>query len=175
MLTTSDSTSLLLQPHSFGAERQTAAPLHSADLLYSADYYAWTQKMAQILRSKAYEQISTDNLSNLIEEVEDMGNNVLNGLESYLENLLMHLLKYQFQPSRRSRSWLATIVNARLQMDKKMRKNPSLRARLPDLLADAYAIARRSASAETGLVQSRFPETCPYTLEQVMQDDWMPA
>lgn len=137
--------------------------------LYEADFYAWTQQQAGLLRSHYLEQLDVDNL---IEELEEMGRWEKRELESRLEVLLMHLLKWQFQPSLRSRSWQLTIKEQRLRLLKLLKENPSLKSILPDYLVSAYALAIISAEKETGL--DNFPETCPYAVEQVLDQDFMP-
>jgi len=136
---------------------------------YEQDFYAWTQEQAELLRSG---QLQLIDIQNLAEEVEDMGRAEKRELESRLEVLLMHLLKWQFQPSIRSRSWQLTIKEQRLRLQRHLKQNPSLKAAIPDVFADVYQLAVVSAERETGL--DIFPDVCPYDFEQVMTEAFLP-
>ena len=87
-------------------------------------------------------------------------------LERRLEVLIMHLLKWQYQPNLRSRSWQLTIKEQRLRLLKLLKENPSLKAVLPDYISDAYPLATVRAEKETGL--ENFPNTCPFTVDQIL-------
>ncbi|PZV12081.1 MAG: DUF29 domain-containing protein [Leptolyngbya sp.] len=137
--------------------------------LYESDFYAWTQKQAQLLRSA---QLDDLDLLHLAEELEDMGRSEKRELASRLEVLLMHLLKWQWQPNLRSRSWQLTIKEQRLRLVKHLAENPSLKALLSDYLESSYQLAMLSAERETGL--DSYPGGCPYTLEQVLNPDFLP-
>jgi len=136
---------------------------------YEHDFYAWTQAQSQLLRSG---QLQLIDIHNLAEEIEDMGRAEKRELESRLEVLLMHLLKWQFQPTKRSRSWQLTIKEQRLRLQRHLKQNPSLKAAIADVVVDAYQLATISAEKETGL--DVFPNTCPYTSEQVLLDEFLP-
>ncbi|MEO0351604.1 MAG: DUF29 domain-containing protein [Cyanobacteria bacterium P01_A01_bin.15] len=137
--------------------------------LHETDFYAWTQQQTAFLRNHDLEQLD---VVNLIEEVEEMGRREKRELESRLEVLLMHLLKWQYQPGLRSRSWQLTIKEQRLRLAKLLNENPSLKSILADYVISAYALAIISAERETGL--DTFPETCPYTAEQTLNEEFMP-
>jgi hypothetical protein len=140
--------------------------------LYNTDYYAWTQKIKQMLESRAYEQLDVDNL---IDEVNDMGINIKRGLRSHLSNLLLHLLKWEYQPVIQSGSWKKSIHYARQGVQDELEYSPSLKHQLEELFVKAYARARKDASQETGIRLATFPEQCPYSLEQALAEDWLPA
>ena len=97
-------------------------------------------------------------------------------LQSHLKQLLMHLLKWQYQPSRRQqgRSWATTIVNARSEIADLVERSPGLEPHVEPLLHKAYPTARRLAEIQTRLPLTTFPATCPWTLEQVLDDDFFP-
>jgi len=139
--------------------------------LYETDFYGWIQNQAGVLRAGNFASLDLDNL---IEEIEDMGKNRQRALESRLEILLMHLLKWQFQPSRKSTSWELTIEEQRDRLAKLLRENPSLKSRVQDALGEAYNFAIKRASSETGLPRSTFPTRCPWTFEQIMDPDFWP-
>ena len=86
----------------------------------------------------------------------------------------MHLLKWRFQPSARSRSWSATIEEQRLQIENILSESPSLQPLAGSMLPQAYAIARERAIAETGLADDMFPATCPYTLDEALSRSFLP-
>ncbi len=139
------------------------------DRFYDSDFYAWTQQQAKLLRSH---QLSTLDTVHLAEELEDMGRREKRELASRLEVLLMHLLKWQFQPNLRSRSWQLTIQEQRLRLEQHLAENPSLKAILAESLEGAYPLATLSAQKETGL--DAFPPICPYTLEQIFDPSFLP-
>ena len=136
---------------------------------YQADFYAWTQQQAKLLRNKQIEQIDWCNVA---EEIEDMGRSEKRQLESRLEILIMHLLKWQFQPNLRSRSWQLTIKEQRLRIEKLLAENPSLKSSLTDIKEKIYPLAVISAEKETGL--SSFPETCSYDLTEIFTPEFFP-
>ena len=136
---------------------------------YTTDFYAWTQQQAKLLRNKEIDQIDWQNIA---EEIEDMGRSEKRQLESRLEILIMHLLKWQFQPNLRSRSWQLTIKEQRLRLAKLLRENPSLKSSLDDLKEKIYPLAVISAEKETGL--SSFPETCPYEIIDMLSAEFLP-
>src|SRR5262249_28082624 len=112
---------------------------------------------------------------NLAEEVEDLGKAERHRLEGHLESLLMHLLKWVHQPQRRSRSWRNSMQEHRFRIQRVLRDNPSLKTTLPQVFADAYAGARFSAERETGMDLTAFPESCPWSVEDAMRDDFWPG
>jgi len=139
--------------------------------LYETDFYGWLQHQADTLRSGNFAHLD---VANLIEEIDSMGKSHQRALESRLEILLMHLLKWQFQPKMRTPSWRATIHVQRDRIDKLLRENPSLKRRIPKAFDEAYRFAAGLAETETGLDQSTFPERCPWTFEQAIAADFWP-
>lgn len=133
------------------------------------DFYAWTQEQAHLLKTGKLHQIDWQYIA---EELEDMGRSEKRQLESRLELLIMHLLKWQFQPNLRSRSWQLTIKEQRLRLEKLLQKNPSLQPSLTEAIEDVYPLATLTAERETGL--SLFPETCPYTLTEILSLEFFP-
>jgi hypothetical protein len=113
-------------------------------------------------------------LENLAEEIESLGKSQRRELVSRYQVLLLHLLKWRHEPRRRSRSWRSTIATQRLEIARSLRQNPSLRARRAEELEDAYVGARTLAAIETGLPLSTFPETCPFTLDQIEDPEFLP-
>ncbi len=136
---------------------------------YESDFYGWTKQQANLLKNRKIAEIDWDNLA---EEIADMGRSEKRQLESRLEVLIMHLLKWQFQPNMRSRSWQLTIKEQRLRLEKLLQENPSLKSSLADVRAKIYPLALISAEKETGL--NSFPETCPYELTDILAADFLP-
>lgn len=141
--------------------------------LYETDFYAWTQRQAVLLREEEFEQIDWDHL---IEEIESLGSSQQHEVESRLIVILMHLLKCQYQPNKRftGRSWRKTIATQRVDLDRLLRKNPSLRARLPEFILDAYPDAVKKAIIETRLDKHTFPSECPWSAAQIMDEEFWP-
>ena len=140
--------------------------------LYEADFYAWTQEQAALLRSKQWSQVD---LSNLIEEVECLGKQQRQELRHRLSILLGHLLKWEYQPQRRSRSWLATLRVQRRDTVRLLKDNPSLKSDLDDALQEAYENAKDLAMGETDLPKPTFPLSCRYSLTEILGDRFYPG
>ncbi|NEP22275.1 MAG: DUF29 domain-containing protein [Moorea sp. SIO1F2] len=138
---------------------------------YTKDFNSWTQQTAQLLREGRWQEID---LENLIEEVEDLGKSERRGITSQLIRLLLHLLKWQYQHQRRSDSWLDSITDARTQIELAIEDSPSLRSYPAEQLEQSYQRARRKAAQQTGMSVSVFPEACPYSLELILDQDWLP-
>jgi Domain of unknown function DUF29 len=139
--------------------------------LYDADFVQWSDRTAQLLREHRFTDLD---LEHLIEEIEDLGNRHRDALESQLTRLLMHLLKYEFQPEQRSGSWLGSIKESRKQIKRLFRKYPSLKVYLEQCWEDCYADAIEDASDETGLPQSQFPARCPYAIADILDPEFLP-
>jgi len=139
--------------------------------LYDNDFYGWTQRQAETLRARDFSGLDVDNL---IEEILNMGGSEQRELESRLEVLLMHLLKWVFQPDYRGTSWELTIKEQRRRIVRHLRKNPSLKPLIPESSASAYEFAVLNAARETGLKESTFPATNPWTFEQIISDTFWP-
>ena len=139
---------------------------------YDQDFFAWTQEQSRFLRAGALMQLD---IPNLVEELESMGRNEKRELGSRLTVLLAHLLKWQFQPNLRSRSWELTLTEQRGQVEEVLEDNPSLHVRLAEIIERAYRYARIDAAKETGLTLTTFPARCPYTVEQILEFDWLPT
>jgi uncharacterized protein DUF29 len=134
---------------------------------YEKDFFGWTQKQKHFLHSKEFEKLDRENL---IEEIESLGKKEKNTMESHLTNLTLHLLKSQFQPEKQSRFWDSSIKISKKHAIKTYKQNPSLKPHLKQILADAYESARLRAWDETDLDISFFPEECPWTIEELLQE-----
>jgi len=135
--------------------------------LYETDYHRWTQETAEQLRrgERALMEVGID-VPALLEEVEDLGKKEQNALQSRLAILIGHLLKWDEQPAKRSRSWQATIELQRKRIERLLQKSPSLRHYLPEILSDAYSDGILLAVKETGVDRDRF--VTQYTLDEIL-------
>ncbi|WP_200335727.1 DUF29 family protein [Thiocystis violacea] len=139
---------------------------------YEQDYHAWAQETAHLIRQGRFLEVDIEHLA---EEIEDMGASRERELESRLGVLLAHLLKWRYQPERRGASWEATIKEQRQRIVRLLRKNPSLTAKLEEIIQDAYSDARLIARRETGLAEETFPLDNPYAWELTIGDHWPEA
>lgn len=143
----------------------------SESSLYERDFYAWANEQAALLRAGKLTQADIEHIA---EEIESMGKTEKRELTSRLTVLLLHLLKWQYQPARRGASWEVTISNQRRDLSVHLKDNPSLKAKLGEAIEYAYANARGEAYAETGLPKTNFPSTCPWSFEQIMNEGFWP-
>ncbi|QMS90425.1 DUF29 domain-containing protein [Nostoc edaphicum CCNP1411] len=140
--------------------------------LYESDFYAWTQEQVTLLRNEQWSQID---LHNLIEEIQSLGKQQRQELRNRLSVLIGHLLKWQYQSQRRSRSWLATLRIQRLDIAELLEDNPSLKPYLEEALRKAYLKGVELAVGETDLPKRTFPLECPYSLSEIVDYDFYPG
>ena len=133
--------------------------------LYDKDFYRWTSTQSKLLQKGEYSKLD---IQNLIEEIDALGRSERRALESYLEILLMHMLKEKFQSKRKTASWELSIRNSRLKASKVLKQNPSLKSKLDEVVKDAYESARLDAALETGLDEKIFPEECPWDIKELI-------
>ena len=131
-----------------------------------ADLYSWARHQAELLRAGRLSEIDPVAIA---EEIDDVGEEQYDKLESALRVLMLHLLKWDHQPSMRSRSWTTSVREQRRRVLRQLRKNPGLRPRLDEALVEAYEDARDEASAETGLPPSIFPVRRPFEYAEIME------
>lgn len=139
--------------------------------LYKTDYLAWIETTTEQLKQRDFAAVDWQNL---IEEVEAMGRSERRSLENNLVVILLHLLKWQYQPERRSGSWKGSITEHRRRVRMALKESPSLKPYLSEILAECYADASRIASDETGLSIKALPVDCPYALAQILDVDFLP-
>jgi hypothetical protein len=142
--------------------------------LYEQDFFAWTQTTAAHILQGKWCDIDPEVLA---EEVESLGARDRRELRKRLQRLVTHLLKWRYQPEKRQtgRSWQLTIRTQRQDIADLLTQSPSLRRDVPDALRDRYALAREHASVQTRLPLDTFPTACPWTAEQVLDDDFWPT
>ncbi len=138
---------------------------------YDVDFYAWTIEQAGLLRSG---RLSEADIGNIAEEIESLGRSEKRELSNRLTVLLVHLLKWQVQPAFRGSSWRLTIIEQRRRLTEHLKDNLSLRGLLAKSIAMSYRFALLGAQKETGLSDSAFPSTCPWTGEQVLAEEFLP-
>jgi hypothetical protein len=131
---------------------------------YERDFYSWLMEQARHLRAGRWGALDRENLA---EEIESLGREQFNKLESALRVLLMHFLKWDHQPAMRSRSWVLSIEAQRLEVADILADNPGLQPRIGEALARAYRRARVEAAKETGLETSEFPDTCRHAFDDL--------
>ncbi|PHJ67985.1 hypothetical protein VF14_00955 [Nostoc linckia z18] len=139
--------------------------------LYETDFYAWTQEQVSLLKNQEWEQLDT---VNLIEEIETLGRRERQELRNRLGVLLGHLLKWQFQPEKRTNSWLGTIREQRVQIKLLLQDSPSLKPYLDEAFLTVYELGLALAIRETELDENVFPELCPYTLDETLNPEFLP-
>jgi hypothetical protein len=139
--------------------------------LYEEDFYAWAMQNAALLKARRFDDLDFEHVA---EELESMGKSEGRELNNRLKDLLLHLLKWEYQPGRQSRSWLNSINKQRIGIDEVLDESPSLTYELEQRLHSSYQYARRYAAAETRLPLQAFPEQCPYCLQDVLNTDFLP-
>jgi len=138
---------------------------------YETDIVAWANEQAQLVRAGQFELLD---LEHIAAEIEDVGKSEQRELASRMTLLIAHLLKWQFQPERRGRSWQLTIRNQRKAIQLHLKQVPSLKSKLNDVewMEIVWGDAVYQASIETGL--DNFPEACPWSVNDILIDGWMP-
>lgn len=139
--------------------------------LYDRDFYAWANEQASLLREG---KLDHADLEHIAEEIESMGKTEKRELISRLTILLLHLLKWRFQPALRGSSWRNSIRIQRREIAAHLADNPSLKAVIPVAVEQAYGTAIIEAETETGLEEATFPQTCPWSFEQMTDPNFWP-
>ena len=130
------------------------------------DLYSWARRQAELLRAGRLSEIDP---AAIAEEIDDVGDEQYDKLESSLRVVMLHLLKWDHQSDRRSRPWTLSIREQRRRVLRQLRKNPSLKPLLDEAISEAYEDARDEASSETGLPLTAFPESRPYEYSEIME------
>ena len=158
---------------------------NSQETLYDRDYYQWLIQTAKLLKEKKFTQLD---LENLIEEIESLGKSEKRAIGSNLIIVILHLLKWRYQPEKRSNRrgcgvnrihalvspvWKSSIREHRRRIQELLTDSPSLKNLLPEILADSYSAAKKQASDETGLSIVAFPEECLFTLSECLDEDFL--
>ncbi|HEX4764992.1 MAG TPA: DUF29 domain-containing protein [Lichenihabitans sp.] len=139
--------------------------------LYQEDFFLWAKEQARLLRERRFDELDLDNL---IDEVESVGTSERREIRDRMTVLVAHLLKWKCQPGRRTPSWQRTIRDQRAELAELFEDSPSLRSYPEQVCARIYEGARLRASEETGIDFTLFPEAPPFTLEQALDDGFLP-
>ena len=140
---------------------------------YETDVVAWASEQARLIRAGRFDQLD---LAHIAEEIEDVGKSEQRELASRMAVLLAHILKWKFQPQKRSVSWTLTIKEQRRLLVRRIQKTPSLGPMLvdPERIDEIWVDAKALAEKETGLDIGAFPEVCPWAMANVLTDAWLP-
>ena len=139
--------------------------------LYDEDFAVWTAETARLLRAGRFDEVDIEHVA---EEIEDMGKRDKRELHSRLTVLILHLLKWKWQPEKKSASWGATIVTQRAELRRLFRQSPSLKAKVQDAVEDVYSDAIEGVTVETGLPARTFPRKCPFSPDQILDREFLP-
>jgi hypothetical protein len=139
--------------------------------VYEKDFYAWSQKQAALLRAGRIEEADIEHIA---EEIDSIGRGEKRELVDRLTVLLLHLLKWHYQPGFRGVRWSSSIREQRIRLRSHMRDSPSLRTRLDEAFVEAYELAVIGAARETGLPEATFPPAWPYSCDQAVDSDFWP-
>lgn len=133
--------------------------------LYEKDFGAWSLEQAHLLKNKAFDRLDIDHL---FEEIQDLGKSDKRALASHLMIVLAHMLKCKYQPEYYTKSWKDTIDEGRLEIQDLIEDSPSLKNYPQDVLPISYRRAVRLASKQTGIDLRKFPDTCPWKLNEIL-------
>jgi hypothetical protein len=136
---------------------------------YEKDFYGWTIEQARCLREGRWAAVDRENVA---EEIESLGREQFDKLESALRVLLMHMLKWDYQPERRGRSWMLSIEAQRVRVERVLDTNPGLKPRISEAVMHGYRLARLEATQETGLDKRTFPDQCPYNWDDITKREF---
>ena len=140
--------------------------------LYERDFCLWIEEQARLLRQGILDRLD---VVNLVEEIEDLGIGAKKAVKSNLVVVLLHLLKHEFQPKRRSRSWLDSIVEHRQRLRDDLEASPEPRGSSRGGIRRARMLMHgRARSSRQGCPSGRFPQTSPYTLAQALDPNFLP-
>ncbi|MEM1168074.1 MAG: DUF29 domain-containing protein [Cyanobacteria bacterium P01_H01_bin.35] len=142
-----------------------------SDNLYEQDFLLWLETTANLLKSGKFTEID---IPNLIEEIESIGRSEKRELKNRLIILLMHLLKWKYQPGKRTESWKNTIIEQRISLELLLEDSPSLKPLLPEIFDKSYQKSRLKAANETGIKIDVFPEQSPFTFAESLDFEYLP-
>jgi hypothetical protein len=139
--------------------------------LYDEDFFEWTRRNAELLRAGLLDQADIEHIA---EEIEDIGKRDLKELNRRVQVLTQHLLQWQLQPEKKSRSWARTIASRRNELAQCLEDSPSLRVKIRPNLGPNYQKAILLAVIDTGLPKTHFPAECPFTVDQILDPEFLP-
>ena len=141
--------------------------------LYDKDYYLWLEEISQLLQDGKWLELD---IENLVDEISAMSKSQKRAVYSNLKIILLHLLKYKYQPEKRSNSWLSTIEEHRQRLQEIFEDSPSLSNYFLEIYSagKCYHDARRLAAKETSLAMDAFPSESPFTPEEILNPEYLP-
>ena len=151
------------------ASASTGRPASAARTRYGDDLYTWVQEQVALLREGRLDEVDAENVA---EELSDVGKSEFSKLTSALEIILIHMLKWDHQPEKRTRSWDNSIAIQRRHFADVLADNPGLKSRREEALRRAYGLARLTASSETGISKGLFPAECPYGFGEILDREF---
>ncbi len=132
---------------------------------YEVDYAAWIDAQLGLLRDREFDELD---LENLLDEVEGLAKSNFKAFVSAIRIVIVHMLKWDAQVDFRTRSWALSIDEHRRRVQYELKDSPSYKSRIDEAVARAYPRARHDAMFETKLSYNGFPETCPFTFDEIM-------
>ena len=142
-----------------------------ATSLYDEDFAVWASETARLLRERRFDEIDIEHVA---EEIEDMGKRDKRELYSRLTVLIVHLLKWKWQPEKRSQSWQSTMFTQRSELDLLLADSPSLMRNVTAAAGDVYPRAVKMAVLQTGLPARTFSRECPFSSQQILDFSFLP-
>ena len=139
---------------------------------YEEDFYGWAIENASLLKQGKYNEVD---MNHIIEEMETLGRSNRRELVSRLGVLIAHLMKWEYQPDLKNKSWKGTIIRQRIDINDLLEENPSLKAQMDEIKSKSYKYALAILEEETPLELKDFPGECPYTFSQMIDEDFYPA
>ncbi len=137
------------------------------NLNYVDDYYGWIEQQAEYIKRSEFDKLDKEHL---IDEVLSLGNDEIRNITSFIEIFFMHMLKIKYQPYMHTRSWDLSIKICQNKFKKILKKNPSLKPLLKEIIYDSYESARLEAAKETGLDENIFPEHCLWSVKDIFPE-----
>ncbi len=147
------------------------SPVNEPAHLYEQDFFLWLELTSRLLNERRFSDLD---ITNFIEEIESMGWSLIHGLQSNLVVVLLHLLKYKYQPEKRSKSWLSSILEHRRRLRVCLEDSPSLKSYFTEVFDRCYQDACRQAAVETELPINQFPNQSPFTPEEAIAPEFLP-
>lgn len=138
---------------------------------YEADYARWCAEQGALLRDGGLSDLDR---ANLAEEIESLGRSDRKEIGKRLRVLLLHLLKWKYQPGKRKNGWKATILVQRNEIQRTLTESPSMKGYPHQILNQEYEVARLRALSETGLAEATIPQACPFSIEQLLDGAFFP-
>jgi len=144
----------------------------AAASLYDEDFAIWTAETVRLLRAGRFDEVDIEHVA---EEIEDMGKRDKRELDRRLTVLILDLLKWKWQPEKQTRGWQSTLLTQRAELDQLLEDSPSLRRAVAAAVTKVYPAVLRSAVLETGLPATAFPSECPFSSDQILDREFLPA